>query len=415
MMRVLWITNIIFPAPCKELGLPSPVYGGWMLSSLEAIRKLHPEVEFAVATVYRAKEMKTIYADGVTYYLLPARIDNTRYDKSLEAYWMKVNETFRPDVVHIHGTEYAHGLAFIRACGADNICVSIQGLVSVYYRYYYAGISSWDILKNITVRDVIRWDTIFQQKRKFENRGELEKEYLKTVPHIIGRTSWDKAHLWAINPDAEYHFCNETLRPVFYQRKWEYDKCDKHTIFLSQAGYPIKGLHKVLEAMPLVLRHFPDARLRVAGQSIVDKPFYRMSGYGKYIRLLINKLGLNDKITFLGTLSEEEMCEQYLRANVFICPSSIENSPNSLGEAQIMGVPHLAASVGGVPDMMKGNEECLYRFEEVEMLAEKICDVFSMSIYDEEQQIKTAHIRHSEAINSQTLFDAYNVIRKDIV
>ena len=415
MMRVLWITNIIFPAPCKELGLPSPVYGGWMLSSLEAIRKLHPEVEFAVATVYRAKEMKTIYADGVTYYLLPAKIDNTRYDKSLEAYWMKVNETFRPDVVHIHGTEYAHGLAFIRACGADNVCVSIQGLVSVYYTYNIAGISSWDILKNITIRDIIRWDTIFQQKRKFEKRGELEKEYLRTVPHIIGRTSWDKAHIWAINPDAEYHFCNETLRPVFYQRKWEYDKCDKHTIFLSQAGYPIKGLHKVLEAMPLVLRHFPDARLRVAGQSIVDKPFYRMSGYGKYIQSLINKLSLNDKITFLGTLSEKEMCEQYLRTNVFICPSSIENSPNSLGEAQIMGVPHLAASVGGVPDMMKGNEECLYRFEEVEMLAEKICDVFSMSIYDEEQQIKTAHIRHSEVINSQTLFDAYNVIRKDIV
>ena len=202
---------------------------------------------------------------------------------------------------------------------------------------------------------------------------------------------------------------------MFYQRKWEYDKCDKHTIFLSQAGYPIKGLHKVLEAMPLVLRHFPDARLRVAGQSIVDKPFYRMSGYGKYIQSLINKLSLNDKITFLGTLSEEEMCEQYLRTNVFICPSSIENSPNSLGEAQIMGVPHLAASVGGVPDMMKGNEECLYRFEEIEMLAEKICDVFSMSIYDEEQQIKTAHIRHSEAINSQTLFDVYNVIRKNIV
>ena len=80
-----------------------------------------------------------------------------------------------------------------------------------------------------------------------------------------------------------------------------------------------------------------------------------------------------------------------------------------------MRVPHLAASVGGVPDMMKGNEECLYRFEEIEMLAEKICDVFSMSIDDEKQQIKTAHIRHSEAINSQTLFDVYNVIRKNIV
>lgn len=377
MMRVLWITNIIFPAPCKELGLPSPVYGGWMLSSLEAIRKLHPEVEFAVATVYRAKEMKTIHTDGVTYYLLPARIDNTRYDKSLEAYWMKVNETFRPDVVHIHGTEYAHGLAFIRACGADNVCVSIQGLVSVIARYYYAGMSSWDILKNITIRDIIRWDTIFQQKRRFEKRGELEKEYLKTVPHIIGRTSWDKAHIWAINPDAEYHFCNETLRPVFYQRKWEYDKCDKHTIFLSQASYPIKGLHKVLEAMPLILRHFPDTKIKIAGPSLVDKPFYRITGYGKYIRSLIIKLHLEDKVTFLGLLTEEQMCEQYLKANVFVCPSSIENSPNSLGEAQILGVPCAASYVGGVMDMMANMESYLFRFEEIEMLSEIILRLFN--------------------------------------
>lgn len=348
-----------------------------MLSSLEAIRKLHPEVEFAVATVYRAKEMKTIHTDGVTYYLLPARIDNTRYDKSLEAYWMKVNETFRPDVVHIHGTEYAHGLAFIRACGADNVCVSIQGLVSVIARYYYAGLSFWDILKNITVRDVIRWDTIFQQKRKFEKRGELEKEYLKTVPHIIGRTSWDKAHIWAINPDAEYHFCNETLRPVFYQRKWEYDKCDKHTIFLSQASYPIKGLHKVLEAMPLILRHFPDTKIKIAGPSLVDKPFYRITGYGKYIRSLIIKLHLEDKVTFLGLLTEEQMCEQYLKANVFVCPSSIENSPNSLGEAQILGVPCAASYVGGVMDMMANMESYLFRFEEIEMLSEIILRLFN--------------------------------------
>lgn len=348
-----------------------------MLSSLEAIRKLHPEVEFAVATVYRAKEMKTIHTDGVTYYLLPARIDNTRYDKSLEAYWMKVNETFRPDVVHIHGTEYAHGLAFIRACGADNVCVSIQGLVSVIARYYYAGMSSWDILKNITIRDIIRWDTIFQQKRRFEKRGELEKEYLKTVPHIIGRTSWDKAHIWAINPDAEYHFCNETLRPVFYQRKWEYDKCDKHTIFLSQASYPIKGLHKVLEAMPLILRHFPDTKIKIAGPSLVDKPFYRITGYGKYIRSLIIKLHLEDKVTFLGLLTEEQMCEQYLKANVFVCPSSIENSPNSLGEAQILGVPCAASYVGGVMDMMANMESYLFRFEEIEMLSEIILRLFN--------------------------------------
>lgn len=65
------------------------------------------------------------------------------------------------------------------------------------------------------------------------------------------------------------------------------------------------------------------------------------------------------------------MVKRYLLSNVFICPSTIENSPNSLCEAQLLGVPHIASYVGGTADLMKGNEECLYRFEETEMLAEK--------------------------------------------
>lgn len=413
MMRVLWITNIIFPAPCKELGLPSPVYGGWMLSSLKAARELRPDMKFAVATVYNGNDMKVIHNDEITYYLVPSRSDNTKYDTSLEALWIKVKEQFDPDVVHIHGTEFAHGLAYLRACGTDNACVSVQGLISVIANYYYAGMTFWDIIRNVTIRDILRFDTIFNQKRKFVKRGEYEKEYIQSVSHIIGRTSWDRTHIWAINPNAQYHFCNETLRPSFYQHKWEYHKCEKYSIFLSQASYPIKGLHKVLEAMPLVLRRFPDAHLKVAGSSIIDRAAYRISGYGKYVRTLIKKFGLQDKITFLGTLSEEEMCEHYLAANVFICPSSIENSPNSLGEAQILGVPHIAAYVGGVVDMMEGNEEGLYRFEEVEMLAEKICALFSMSDYDNDRTIKNASERHSKVLNSQSLLEIYRTIREN--
>lgn len=74
------------------------------------------------------------------------------------------------------------------------------------------------------------------------------------------------------------------------------------------------------------------------------------------------------------------MKQEYLNANVFICPSSLENSPNSLGEAQILGTPCLASYVGGIPDMMFGNEGYLYRFEEIEMLAERFVKFLLMQI-----------------------------------
>ena len=409
-MKVLWITNIIFPAPSKALGISVPVSGGWMMSSLEVLKESLLDMEIAVATIYPGKNFKTLKIDGVSYYLLPSSEPATIYDKTLEPLWQQVRDDFRPDVTHIHGTEYPYGLAYIRACGPDKVCISIQGLVSVIARYYYAGMSVGDILKNITFRDLLKRDTIFRQKNNFEKRGEIEHEYIRSVSHIIGRTSWDRAHVWAINPDIDYHFCNETLRSSFYNHKWESDKCVKHSIFLSQASYPIKGLHKVLQAMPIILRHYPDARVSIAGNNITDKPFYRISGYGKYIRSLIRKYNLQEKVNFLGNLSESRMCEEYLKANVFICPSAIENSPNSLGEAQLLGVPHIASYVGGVMDMMVDAEDNMYRFEEVEMLAEKVCKIFEDGMTSENDVTK----RHDRLKNASCLVDIYRyIIGKD--
>lgn len=100
------------------------------------------------------------------------------------------------------------------------------------------------------------------------------------------------------------------------------------------------------------------------------------------------------------------MVKRYLLSNVFICPSTIENSPNSLCEAQLLGVPHIASYVGGTADLMKGNEECLYRFEETEMLAEKICNVFAKSSFSKNMQTE-AQVRHNAKANAKRLIEIY--------
>ena len=409
-MRVLWITNIMLPPICEALNIKVPVTGGWMYSSLKNLQKFD-DLEFAVATVYNGREFVSRLIGNTTYYLLPiGNKNNQRYLPHLEPLWHRVNQEFKPDIIHIHGTEYTQGLAYIRACGNKGVVVSIQGLVSVCERYYLAGISPKEIRRSITFRDIIKQDNIFQQQRKFHKREIYETEYLQSVNHVIGRTSWDKTHIWAVNPKTQYHFCNETLRDEFYRHEWNYAICEKHSIFISQALYPIKGLHQVLKAMPIIRREYPDVKLYVSGGSVTNAKWYRMTGYGQYLKKVIRKLNLADVVHFTGILTEKEMCSRFLKSNVFVCSSSIENSPNSLGEAQLLGVPCIASYIGGVPDMMQNNELCMYRFEETEMLAEKVCTIFSQGSEANVMSRTIAAERHNPTINSNVMHNIYNEI-----
>jgi glycosyltransferase involved in cell wall biosynthesis len=416
-MKVLWISNVLFPDVCKELGISAPVIAGWMHSGAKALLNENETIELAVATLYKGKKLKSMHLNGIYYFLIPIVGQNKEYEPGLEPYWKSVQNQFEPDVVHIHGTEYPHGLAYIRACGNKNVVISIQGLVSVYERYYYGGISRLSLLRNITFRDIVRLDSIFKQHADMYRRGLLETKTIQSINHIIGRTSWDKAHAWAANPIINYHFCNETLRREFYQHKWELEKCEKHSIFLSQAYYPLKGLQQMVNALPIILRHYPDTKVYVAGENFFTNRGLRLHGFGKYIRVLMKKKEVKDNIIFTGVLTEKEICNFYLKSHLFVCPSAIENSSNSIGEAQLLGVPCIASYVGGVSDLIKDNETgMLYRFEEIEMLADAVCKVFSNDDFADKlskNEKKAALVRHDSRLNAQQLSSIYKKIVED--
>ena len=417
-MNILWITNILFPE-AEQLLIGNGelrASGGWMLGAANALLQ-NREVELTIATVSKkVKQLTKLEGKQITYYILPMGKGNLKFNLDYCHYWMTINAKVKPDVVHIHGTECSHGHAYMKTCSCENVVISIQGLTSAYYYYYYYGMTKTDIYLNLTFRDVLKGG-ILKGQRTFMQRSAYEVEMLRMAKHIIGRTSWDRARVWAINPDVEYHFCNEILRPEFYDgSQWKYELCCKHSIFLSQAQYPLKGLHQVLKAMPLILRQYPDAIIRVAGENIIKSSTFseklRLSGYGKYLKALMKKLKLEGRVIFVGNLNGAQMKQEYLKANVFVCPSAIENSPNSLGEAQILGTPCIASYVGGVMDMMMGNEENLYRFEEFEMLANKICRIFNANWSTTDMRFR-AQNRHNSKVNSKQMYAIYQKVAKN--
>jgi glycosyltransferase involved in cell wall biosynthesis len=411
-MKILWITNTLFPDVCKKLNIAEPVINGWLIGGLKNLNIYNKNLTFAVATLYNGRDFQLLNINNISYYLIPRGKSNKTYDKKIEIHFCKIKKQFSPNIIHIHGTEYPGLLAYVKACGNESVIVSLQGIISSIEQYYFGNISKLKLFLGTTLRDIFRNDTIFKQKKSLRYRSKYEIELLKSVNYIIGRTLWDKSQTQAINPSAQYLKCNETLRDEFYTGEtWELENCDKYTIFLSQGYYPIKGLHQIIRALPLIIKQYPNTRIYIAGNNFFSKPWWRLHGYAKYILDLIKKRRLNDKVIFLGQLSPQEMKKRYLKSNVFVCPSAIENSPNSIGEAQILGVPCVASNVGGISDMIEdGVTGFLFRFEEYEILAKKICEIFEDIDLANKLSINgriTASERHNKVNNAKMLNDIY--------
>ncbi|MDO5544818.1 MAG: glycosyltransferase family 4 protein [Eubacteriales bacterium] len=395
-MRLLWLCNVA-PSEVRQAAYGKPGSGWWLDHAFSDLRKTGNTMRILYPEQTGRGEL-----DDKCCYATFRRPDRHKYDPAMEVFFRQELRDFQPDVIHIWGTEYAHTLAMLRCCEEagllDRTAVSIQGLCTACARHYTEGIPH-AIQRRFTFRDFLRQDNILQQQKKYALRGDMETKALQLTRHIIGRTDWDRACTSLINPQAQYHFCNETLRSPFYTSRWRYENCQKHQIFSSSCVYPIKGFHYLLEAFALVLQKYPDATLAVPGASFLDrglKSTLRRDSYHKYLVELTKKYHLEDKITFLGKLTPERMKEQYLRANVFTLPSTVDNSPNSLGEAMLLGTPCVAADVGGVSTMLThGTEGFLYPSADPGMLAYDICRVFEMETQAEE--LGAAASRHAAA------------------
>ena len=376
-MRVLWLCNIMLPMIAEQLNREASNKEGWLTGiANRVLSKEESGVELAVAfpvpEPLQGSEQHIYDGNVISCGSLPDRklrwygfIEDVRnphvYEEGLELSFHWILKDFQPDVVHCFGTEYPHTLALCKAFPYKNrILIGIQGLCAVYAEHYYANLPE-SVIRSKTPRDLLKRDDCERQKYKFELRGEMEKEAIRLAGNITGRTHWDRHYTSLWNPGAEYFAMNETLRSNFYDGEWREEGCRPHSIFISQGDYPIKGLHYMLLALPGIRKKYPDVKVYVAGDCIIGegdvKKRLKISGYGRFLRNLIRHYQLEDHLCFLGRLNAEQMKQQYLQSSLFVCCSEMENSPNSLGEAMLLGMPCVSADVGGIRSVFTGGED----------------------------------------------------------
>lgn len=372
-MTVVWLTNIELPIVSEYKGLQASVVGGWLdLMSRQLVNEGHKLIALSPGAFNDCGEKGSLH-----YKHFRKRIGHKELTKVFEQLIL----IEKPDVIHIWGSEFFHAYDMYEACVRthyENRCLlSVQGLVSFISRHYTAFLPE-RIVNRYTFRDFLKQDSIKKQRDDFERRGKYEIKLLTELTHIIGRTDWDYACVRQYNEKALYYHCNETLREVFYGVEWNLRDCEKHTLFMSQGYYPLKGLHLALEAIAILKKKYPHIKLYITGRDIMALSPFRISSYEKYIRDLLRVYEIENNIVFCGQLDEKQMVKMYLKSHVFINPSVIENSSNSIAEAMLVGCPCVASNVGGVNSMIDTMiEGVLYPADEPYMLAYYIDMIFS--------------------------------------
>lgn len=287
------------------------------------------------------------------------------------------------DVIHIFGTEQRTTLAALNYFPLEKTIISIQGLAHACADMF---LKDFNYDKPQSVLSKLLPKFYFSKKglNQLRQNGIREIESIKLLKNVAGRTKWDKALVKLINKNINYYYCNEVLRDEFYDSiKWKFSKIRNHSIFLTQIQSPIKGFDKFLQALSIVVQRFPDTKVYVASgiyesvNSIKRKILNEMVEWNSQINYMLDKYNLRKHIVFLQGLNAKEMIEQYLKAHVFVSPSRIENSSNSVCEAKILGVPCVVSAVGGCWDLIEhGKDGFLYEFSDYRMCAYYIMEIF---------------------------------------
>ena len=362
-MRVLWFTNIMLPEYARALGRTEYNTGGWLTGLVDAIRQHAPEIELTVVPLQCIAEPREI--NGVRYRTmvpLKGMLYNPSNRKEFIVSMRQCIEEVNPDIIHFHGTEYCLQEYYREMNLCYRTVTSIQGILSGILAHSTGGLNSYQVNRErIFIDKVFRRWSIDDAVRDYTKRAKVELNILKRGGNFMGRTDWDRKWITATNSASRYYHVGEVLRPEFYQQRYRnLDSVVSHRIYCGAAfGSMLKGGHVLIEAIAMLKDKYPDIKVCIANASSYTQQslrhYVRMGYHERYMRAKISKLGVWQQLEFLPSLTAAQVVDQLQMAELFVLPSCIENSPNSLGEAMLLRTPVIATDVGGVSSMMPGD------------------------------------------------------------
>jgi glycosyltransferase involved in cell wall biosynthesis len=393
--------------------------GGWV-ASLQRYIENDDEIELAMAFVSsqklsKEKRGKTIYypifveeksvLQKLYYYRCGYKKDV--FDKTIIQSIKGIIEDFVPDIIHIFGTE--SNFAYI-VDGTDiPIIIHLQGLLCASSNIYYpSGLSKRNFMSLTNLREFWLSNGVVFNHNRMKIAAEREKFFLRKCKYIMGRTEWDREISKLYNPNVHYFHVDEVLRPEFYMAdKWQFQGGKLRLVsILSPTLY--KGFDIVLKTSNVLKEVGIEFEWNVIG---ISKSHKLISVFEKSYGLYSDELNIN----YLGRKQADEIIAILQNSTIYVHPSYTDNSPNSLCEAQYLGVPTIATNVGGIPTLMDYRQEYMSALVDSHSLAVKILNLYNVILNEEyvnpltEMAIK----RNNPKIIVERLKEVYHYIISD--
>ena len=362
-MRVLWLATCesFYDYVVSNSNFSTDSEGGWYTGLHQAIQSYDTEhtIKLGVAFTCTRKVPDKAVIDDYTYY--PLKPEKESYIQRLMYLWggykktkkpwqsriTQIIEDFKPDLIHFFGIESQMAYYLLNL----NIpyVVNILGVLTPYYNTFFPiNMNSYSVLiHNHSFKELILNNQIRFAYKTMGIRTIYEKELLSHCKNLAGRTEWDQQIANIFAPQAQYYIINEILRPAFYRsRKWKYQQRTRIEIVSTISENTYKGFDLILKAASLMMQLNIPFRWRVIGISQENK---FMHFFEKHYDIIAQ----NNGIELLGRVKSKQLVQTLLDADLFIHPSYIDNSPNSVCEAQYLGIPVIACYVGGVPTLIE--------------------------------------------------------------
>jgi glycosyltransferase involved in cell wall biosynthesis len=358
-IKVLWFTN----TPCSAVdkfgwNLNS---GGWLRSLEHELQKVQ-EITLAIS-FYSYEKLDPFIYNGTQFYPIFRKGKNSKFhrfitrvcfsrnsDRSEIKELLKVIELFQPNLIHVHGTEDNFGL--VQNLTKIPVVISIQGLLCSYTEKYFSGIPYSFASRCESILNKITYSGIKQNFIQFKKYAERERKMLTNAHYIIGRTDWDSRITRILAPQSIYYVGNEILRSAFYTNIWnkkQFDDVIKIVTITGDALY--KGFETIVSTAQFLKGN---TNLKFVWQVI---GFNEANNIVKIVKKWKNVNFGDLNIQFLGVQNEVAIIKILLDSDIYCQTSHIENSPNSLCEAMLLGMPIIASHAGGTDSILENNEE----------------------------------------------------------